>query len=83
VTTEGFAAGMPALLMQPRIVRSALKVSLFVDIVRHIINNGAQLCLHYTVGWWYIAMNFVEPYFVASYSAACNEAQRTRSGDCP
>ena len=83
VTSEGLASGMPALLVQPRIVRSALKVSLFVGLVLNVINNGEQLWLHHTVSWWHIAMNFVVPYCVASYSAACNEAQRTRSGDCP
>lgn len=64
------------LILQPRIVKAALKVSLVVGTILNVINNGEQFWVHHTVGFWQLAMNFVVPYCVSSYSAACNEAQR-------
>ncbi|MDP1647504.1 MAG: nitrate/nitrite transporter NrtS [Rubrivivax sp.] len=65
-------------MLTPRIVHSALKVSLVVGTVLNVINNGEQLWTHHTVNLWQAALNFVVPYCVSSYSAACNEAQRAR-----
>lgn len=67
-------------MRQPRIVRSALKVSLVVGTVLNVINNGEQVWSHHTVNLWQAALNFVVPYCVSSYSAARNEAQRARGG---
>lgn len=66
------------LMLAPRIVHSALKVSLVVGAVLNVINNGEQLWTQHTVNLWQAAMNFVVPYCVSSYSAARNEAQRSR-----
>ena len=66
------------LIVQPRIVKAAFKVSLVVGTIFNVINNGEQFWVHHTVGLWQLAMNFAVPYCVSSYSAACNEAQRGR-----
>lgn len=66
------------LMLQGRIVRSALKVSLVVGTVLNLINNGEALWGHHSVNLWQMALNFIVPYCVSSYSAARNEAQRAR-----
>ncbi len=68
--------GVWRLMLTPRIVRPALKVSLVVGTVLNVINNGEQFWTHHTVSLWQAALNFVVPYCVSSYSAARNEAQR-------
>ena len=67
-------------MRQPRIVASAVKVSMVVGTVLNLINNGEQLWTHHTVNLWQAALNFVVPFCVSSYSAARNEAQRRRGG---
>ncbi len=63
------------LMLAPRIVRAALKVSLVVGTVLNLINNGEHLWAHHTVNLWQALLNFAVPFFVSSYSAARNEAQ--------
>lgn len=70
--------GVWRLMLAPRIVYPALKVSLVVGAVLNVINNGEQLWTQHTVDFWQAALNFVVPYCVSSYSAARNEAQRSR-----
>lgn len=67
-----------ALMLEPRIARSALKVALPVGTVLNVINNGEQFWTHHVVNLWQVALNFVVPYCVSSYSAARNEAQRAK-----
>jgi hypothetical protein len=75
---EASRPGVLMLTLQPRIVRSALKVSLVVGTVLNLVNNGEQWWTSHEVNLWHIAMNFVVPYCVSSYSAAKNEAQREK-----
>ncbi len=70
--------GVLRLSLTPRIARSALKVSLVVGAVLNVINNGEQFWTHHVVNLWQVALNFVVPYCVSSYSAARNEAQRAK-----
>lgn len=65
-------------MLQPRIARSALKVSLVVGTLLNVINNGEQLWTQHSVNYWRVALNFIVPFCVSSYSAARNEAQRSR-----
>jgi hypothetical protein len=67
---------MLRLALQPGIARAALKVSLVVGTLLNVINNGEQLWAGHGVNIWRVALNFVVPYCVSSYSAARNEAQR-------
>jgi len=70
--------GMLRLMLRPRIVLGAIKVSVVLGTVLNVINNGEQLWTHHAVNLWQVAMNFVAPYCVSSYSGARNEAQRGR-----
>lgn len=69
-----------ALMFSRRIAWGALKVSLVVGTVLNVINNGQQFWTHHTANWWQVAMNFLVPFCVSSYSAARNEAQRAKGG---
>ncbi len=75
--------GMLRLILQPGIVRSALKVSLVVGTLLNVINNGAQFWTGHSVSVWRVALNFVVPFCVSSYSAARNEAQRLERDATP
>ena len=68
------------LMLQPRIAKAALMVSLVVGTALNVINNGEQLWMHHTVNLWQVGMNFFVPYCVSSYSAARNESRRLRGG---
>lgn len=67
-----------ALMFSRRIAWAALKVSLVVGTVLNVVNNGERLMVQGTVSLWQLAMNFVVPFCVSSYSAARNEAQRAK-----
>ena len=67
--------GVLRLMLQPRIVRGALNLSLLIGTVLNVIKNGAQFWAHHAVNIWQVAMNFVLPRCVSSYCAARNEAQ--------
>ena len=69
-----------ALVTSRRIAWSALKVSLVVGTVLNVVNNGVRLMAQGSVSLWQVAMNFVVPYCVSSYSAARNESQRAKGG---
>lgn len=72
------APGVLRLMLEPRIVWSAVKVTMVVGTVLNVINNGEQFWTHRTMNLWQAALNFVVPFCVSSYSAARNEAQRAR-----
>ena len=69
-------AGLLRLILQPDIARPAMKVSLVVGTVLNVINNGEQLWAGHGVSVWRVALNYVVPFCVSSYSAARNEARR-------
>lgn len=79
---DGHSRPIPvlALMFSRRIAWAALKVSLVVGTVLNLINNGQQFWSQHTVNLWQVAMNFVVPFCVSSYSAARNEARRTGGG---
>lgn len=60
-----------------RIVRNALQVSAVVGTLLNIINQGGALWAGDAVSWPHIALNYLVPYCVASYSAARNQLART------
>lgn len=52
------------------VVRIALQTSLFVGTVLNAVNNGPRLLsASGEVPWFSLALNYVVPYLVASYSA--------------
>ena len=52
------------------VVANAIKVSLFVGTCLNGINQGPNLWHGEAVEWTKVALNYVVPYLVASYSAA-------------
>jgi hypothetical protein len=59
-----------------RIIRSALQVSAVVGTLLNLINQGGALWSGEDISWVHIAMNYLVPYCVASYSAARNQLTR-------
>ncbi|MEO6747935.1 MAG: nitrate/nitrite transporter NrtS [Caldimonas sp.] len=66
-------------MARPAIVLTALKVSFVVGTLLNAINQGEALWAGHTIIWWRVALNYVVPYCVSSYSAARNEARRVKS----
>lgn len=58
------------------IVIAAIKVALVVGAILNVINQGGRLWDGLPPSWFHVALNFVVPYCVSSYSAACNEMRR-------
>ena len=57
----------------PGIARTALRVSAVVGTVLNIINQGDALLGRAPLDWLHLVLNYLVPFFVASYSGACNE----------
>lgn len=52
------------------IVRAAVKLSLVVGTVLNLVNQGPELSAGLQVDWMKVALNYIVPYCVATYSAA-------------
>lgn len=52
------------------IVMGALRVAFVVGSVLNLINQGPAITAGASVSWWHLALNYLVPYCVASYSAA-------------
>lgn len=61
------------------IVRGAIAVSLVVGTILNVINQGERILDGADIAWFHLALNYVVPYCVSSFSAAKNEL--TRSGN--
>ncbi len=59
-----------------RIAVNAIKVSLTVGTVLNAINQGAAIIHWSGISWWHVALNYVTPYCVATWSATKNELGR-------
>jgi hypothetical protein len=55
------------------IVKNSLKISLVVGTILNLINQGDNLLHSESISWLHLLLNYLVPYFVASYSAAKNE----------
>jgi hypothetical protein len=68
--------------VEPHIVATAVRVALVVGTLLNLINQGPELLSHVGISWQKIAMNYVVPYCVATYSASATQwrAQKTRNG---
>jgi hypothetical protein len=62
------------------IVVNALRVSAVVGTVLNLINQGGALLAEAAPSWPHVALNYLVPYLVASYSAARNEVDRRKRG---
>ena len=59
-----------------RIAWPAFKIAVVVGIVLNAINNGDHLLRSEAINAWQVALNFLVPYCVSSYSAARNDLRR-------
>lgn len=55
------------------IMRNAIKVALVVGTVLNAVNQGAYVLRGDPISWWQVAMNYLVPYCVSTYSAVKNE----------
>ena len=69
------AVRLPGLVITESIAVSAIKVSLVVGTALNAINNGPQWLSGDAISVWKIALNYLVPFLVSSYSGARNEAQ--------
>jgi hypothetical protein len=56
--------------LEPQIVATASRVALVVGTLLNLINQGPELLAHVGISWHKIAMNYLVPYCVATYSAS-------------
>ncbi|MDP2880670.1 MAG: nitrate/nitrite transporter NrtS [Azonexus sp.] len=61
------------------IVTNAIRIALVVGSVLNVINRGEALLSWSGISWHHVALNFVVPYCVASYSAAKNQLNNRRN----
>lgn len=73
---ERGAAAVGRRMLTPAILCSALKVAVVVGTVLNVINNGERIFGQESISGWSVAMNFLVPFLVSSYSAARHEARR-------
>ncbi len=66
------------LALSRRVAVNALKVSLTVGTILNIINQGAAILAWHDIHWGHVALNFITPYCVATYSATRNELDRRK-----
>ena len=71
-------------ILSRRIAVNALRIALVVGTVLNLINQGEVLFNGGAISWPHLLLNYLVPYFVASYSAAKNELSRaTAQPECP
>lgn len=61
---------------QRPIVEAAFRVALLVGTLLNLINQGGRLLDGLPLSWLQVALNYLVPYCVASYSAARHELRR-------
>lgn len=61
------------------IVNNALRVAVVVGTVLNLINQGDAIWSGTGISWGHIALNYLVPYCVATYSATCQELRRQQS----
>ena len=60
------------------IATNALRIALCVGTALNLINQGEAILAGLGVSWIHLALNYVVPYCVASYSAAKNQISRDK-----
>ncbi len=66
------------LALSKRIAFNALRVALVVGLILNTINQGAAFLAWHGIHWGHVALNFITPYCVATWSATKNELDRRR-----
>lgn len=60
---------------------AALKVALVVGTVLNLINQGGRMLEGVPPSWIHVALNYLVPYCVSSYSAANNQLRRDKEAE--
>lgn len=68
--------GLDPKVLQPSMIWRSIRVSLVVGALLNLINQGGALWSDVPVNWWHVAMNFMVPFLVATYSAWAAESRR-------
>ena len=74
--TTSTAKALVLTALSPKIRRSATKVALLVGSVLNLINQGDAILGPAEISWAHVALNFLVPFCVSSYSAARNQVSR-------
>ncbi len=61
-----------------RIVFNALKIAAVIGTVLNLINQGGAILSGHGIAWGHVALNYITPYCVATWSAVKNEQGRRR-----
>jgi hypothetical protein len=56
-----------------KIVKNSLRIALVVGSILNLVNQGSTILTGTGISWIHVALNYVVPCCVASYSAAKNE----------
>lgn len=59
--------------LQKHIIITAFRIALVVGTILNIINQGDSILTGQDVAWGHLAMNYIVPFCVATYSAVKNE----------
>ena len=60
------------------IALNALRVSAVVGTALNVINQGEAILAAHAPSWMHVALNYLVPFLVSSYSAAKNEVSRSQ-----
>jgi hypothetical protein len=66
------------LALSRRVAFNAIRIALFIGTLLNVINQGAAILAWDGIAWGHVALNFVVPYCVATYSATKNELDRRK-----
>jgi len=72
----GYVRHLLKLAATRKTFNTALPVCLVVGTALNLINQAQEIFAWHGINWFHLALNYVVPYCVASYSAAKNEASR-------
>jgi hypothetical protein len=53
-----------------KIVKNSLRIALMVGSILNLVNQGSAILAGTGISWIHVALNYVVPYCVASYSAS-------------
>ncbi|MDP1531271.1 MAG: nitrate/nitrite transporter NrtS [Rhodoferax sp.] len=56
-----------------KIVKNSLRIALMVGSILNLVNQGSAILAGSGISWIHMALNYVVPYCVASFSASKNE----------
>ena len=66
------------LALSKRVAFNAIRIALFIGTLLNVINQGAAILAWDGISWGHVALNFIVPYCVATYSATKNELDRRK-----